>query len=284
MKKIILNFIISITLILNLYAQEFFEKNLKISTEPRISFSILKENKNFISLEKGYEIIYTVDKELFNQNDIDKIEINKYSSHDAFSTYLFGDTCYSITFYINERKKKELSEFTKNNIGKHLLMTINDTVISRGVISEEISSSAINMSGSLTDGILYKLLANFECINNIKAKLPEEVIYIPVQEYDLNPYEVNTKNAFEVVNAFFYFFLRDDDTFKKFIATNSKEDFEVLRATYKEKRPFIYLQTTPDDCDCLYVQLSVYENGNHIYYDSCVVLQKNDDEVKIQVL
>lgn len=66
MKKIILNFIISITLILNLYAQEFFEKNLKISTEPRISFSILKENKNFISLEKGYEIIYTVDKELFN--------------------------------------------------------------------------------------------------------------------------------------------------------------------------------------------------------------------------
>ena len=158
------------------------------------------------------------------------------------------------------------------------MITINDEVINFGVILEEISSSKINMKGLITDGILYKLLENFDCINNISAKLPEKIISIPVEEYVLNPYEVNTKDAFEVVNAFFYFFLKEDSSYKKFISTNTKQDFEELKNTYKEKRPSIYLQSTPDDCDCLYVQLYVYENGKHNYYDSCVILQKNNDE------
>ncbi len=288
MKKILLCLIIPIYILLNLLAQEATEEILKDyefsptillqNKSQKISFSGLKENRRFISLKDGYEKFYTVDKEIFNQNDIEKIEIKKYLPLSPYEAYIYGDTYYSITFYINEIKGKELSEYTKNNVGKRLLITINDEVISFGVILEEISSK-INMKGLMTDGILYKLLANFDCINNISAKLPEKIISIPVEEYVLNPYEVNTKNAFEVVNAFFYFFLKEDPNYKKFISPDSKQDFEELKVTYKEKKPCIYLQSTPVDCDCLYAQLYVYENGTNNYYDSCIILQRNNDEI-----
>ncbi len=234
MKKIIIILLCSLLLCTGLSAQE---KVLEMcfwrvedlydfdESKPEILPEGFQEFNYFASFALGLKTVTVSDSIGYDSSDIDEIILSSDS---------FGRDCLKIIF--NESGKEKLASFTEANIGNHILMEFNGTVIANAKVMEKIYGGSLQISIPESKNIQYQIIQLFECKNEINLQIPEKLIYIKtgpkITEYD----NVDKKNLTQLATNFFHaVFEKSDDSYKEYVLPDSQESIAELVEIFRSK-------------------------------------------------
>lgn len=166
---------------------------------------------------------YVVEKEIvFDGSHIKQIELKC----DRFFSEI-----YEIVLTFDEEGTKIFSDLTAHNIGKSLLMQIDNSYLFDAVIREAITSDSVSVSGFTNMIILMKLKENFTCIDNTNINFDE--LKFTKSTFTPNSYQaINKKDPIQVMAAFLYYYKQNNPEWKKLvypdIIQNSNQFIENL--------------------------------------------------------
>ncbi|WP_191018286.1 SecDF P1 head subdomain-containing protein [Treponema zioleckii] len=165
----------------------------------------------FNSLSDGKQIYVVENEPVFASKEIKEVRLDN---------DIFGNS--QILYELTEQGAIRLEEVTSKNIGKRIMGLADGVVIINAVIRDRISGGQIAVSG-IDQLTINKLLSKDTTENEHEFK-----------ELNLKnePVSINQNEPFEVINAFFYYFCKQDKTYKKFGNSRYFDRFENLETVY----------------------------------------------------
>ena len=193
--------------------------------------NIIPEGYEKISLYLELEKIdYIAEKEIsFNEKYIKHIELN----FDDFSNRPEINLC------LTEDGKEIFTNLTACNIGKNLLVQIDNYALLDVLIKKRIASDSITFSGVRNLEVIQILKENFDCIDNTNLAIGES--NFKKSTFSQNPKKkVNKKNPTQVIDAFLYLYKKNNSKWKKYIISNKDYEPEEIIEELEELRKGFY--------------------------------------------